>query len=71
MRAGLSTCLSFEGLLDGTIDPDYMAQWEQYTYGPNCNAPIMCDHYFVSTHFQEEQFLSNLTPNFALEDPSI
>ena len=45
--------VSFEGLMDATIDPNNMAQWEQYTSGSYRNVPIMGDHYFVSSHYQE------------------
>jgi surfactin synthase thioesterase subunit len=45
--------VSFEGLLDGTIDPNNMAQWQQYSGGSYRNVPIMGDHYFVSSHFRE------------------
>lgn len=45
--------VSFEGLMDGTIDPSNMAQWQQYTSRDYRNASVMGDHYFVSSHYQE------------------
>ena len=45
--------VSFEGLLDGTIDPNNMAQWQQYAGASYRNVPIMGDHYFVSSHYRE------------------
>ncbi|KAK9803914.1 hypothetical protein WJX72_004698 [[Myrmecia] bisecta] len=45
--------VSFDGLLDYTIDPGNMAKWGDYTTGPFRNVPIKGDHYFVSTHYCE------------------
>ena len=44
---------AFDGLLDPTIDPANIAQWAQYTASRFRNVPIMGDHYFVATRFQE------------------
>ena len=44
------TC--FEGMLDGTIDPENMSVWAQYTTSRFQNVPIMGDHYFVSSCFR-------------------
>lgn len=52
--------VSFEGLTDATIDPNNMAQWEQYTASSYRNVPVMGDHYFISTHYQEVNSLSSL-----------
>ena len=45
--------VSFEGLLDYTIDPNNVAQWTQYTTDSHSNVTIMGDHYFVSTHYKQ------------------
>lgn len=50
--------VSFEGLLDYTIDPNNMAQWEQYCSSNYRNTTLMGDHYFVSTHYQQVSLLA-------------
>lgn len=63
-RSALSMpVISFEGLLDETIDPNNMAQWASYTDGAFRNVPIMGDHYFVSTHYKQVQLPLPIHPD--------
>ena len=59
--------VSFEGLLDGTIDPNNMAQWQQYAGASYRNVPIMGDHYFVSSHYREVRCAVSPSPCLQIE----
>jgi surfactin synthase thioesterase subunit len=45
--------ISFDGVLDNTIDRGNMDHWSQYTTGKFTNILVQGDHYFVSTHYRQ------------------
>ncbi len=45
--------VSFDGVLDNTIDRGNMDHWDQYTAAGYQNIPVQGDHYFVSVHFRQ------------------